>query len=124
MFQLWQIQRWIQSKFLDTAAAVKAWRDAAGDPNGLKCLRRVSDHVRSTLKNGNIVTPLARFKLLDKKHWHPKIKSVFLQISLLLRVSGFRNPDHNICSGIITRCELYAAVACAEALVSEREDDN
>ena len=49
-----KIQRWIQSKFLDAAGAVRAWRDTTGYPASLKCFRRVSALVRATLKNGNV----------------------------------------------------------------------
>ena len=83
-----KIQRWIQSKFLDAAGAVRAWRDTTGYPASLKCFRRVSALVRATIKNGNVVSPLSRFNLLDKKHWHPKIKSVFSQLSHLLCITG------------------------------------
>ena len=112
----------MQFRFQEFSRAVSAWAGAAFYPATGASLRRVKALVANTLKNGIVQSPFAIFNLKGKKSWHPKLKSLSLQVADLLKVSGFRRPNPTIAKALAARADMFASVAGAEAVNVEKSD--
>ena len=112
--------RWAQLRFVELGKAVEAWASASMYPFTVSARRRLQDLTAATLKNGIIVSPIARFGLALKKVFHPKLKSVCSQLVDFVRVPGYRRPNSQIAKAIAARCAMSASFALAEA---DRLDD-
>ena len=114
--------RWAQFRFQEVAFALRSWVDSKVYPASISSLRRIQALVKCTLVNGIVQSPFAVHDLLGKKVWHPKLKSVLLQVHELQKVTGFRRPNSSIALAIAARSEMFATRASAAAGIVENDD--
>ena len=115
--------RWVNLRFRDLSVAVQEWCSERQYPRCVTTRRRVRELLDLTLRRGRVKSPFRRFRMFDScSVWHPKLKSVCLQIHNLYVLSGFRRPDSSVCKAIQARCDLYAGEALVLALDSEKEE--
>ena len=108
--------KWIQLRFVEVAKAVEAFKGAHTFPFNIQARKRVQGLIAATLSKGLIKSPLGRFGLVDlRNEWHPKLKSVCVQINDFLKINGFRQPRAELCDALSARCFMYAKVASAQA---------
>ena len=118
-----RVLRWVQCRFQDFAGALEAWGSALHFPSTISSLRRVKAIIRFSINRGIVISPFSKYRLVEsRKTWHPKIKSVVLQMDALVRVSGFRRPDPTLLASLVARARMFAATATASALKQEEVD--
>ena len=102
---------------------MEAWGEALHYPDIVSSLRRVKALIHASLLRGYVRSPFAKLKLINsRKTWHPKIKSVILQMAQLVKVTGFRRPNSSLLDSIVARARMFWADAAALACAQESSD--
>ena len=116
--------KWVQLRFVEIAKAIQKFVDTHQlYPLFVKARRRLRGLVSATCVHGFVKSPPSRLSLHQlRKRWHPKLKQVSIQTDQLIRLTGFCQPDTNVCKAIIARCTMLAKEAALQAASFEQEE--
>ena len=110
-----QATRWVQFRFTEFAAALKAWQGNTVYPASLKAYRRITALASSTVHKGKVNSPFAKSNSTLISTWIPQIKKFISQLNELIRLTGFRRPEPTIVASLVAMAQMHGFTAASTA---------